>query len=306
MKDSSTNLPICNRLKDLLFVFSANGFILTFLISIALWLVAVMARHGKQTGYDHIALETVDSCKSTAHAKLSVEQAQFLGKNTDELDQYCKSRAMLDKAWINSRTYWDYHYYSHGEVHTPEINFNGVESFNSRAAPCAQNSKYGKSYNIWIFGGSTMQNMETSDNNTIASSLCKELQKTNNVHILNLGVGGFLSEMEIVKFNNLYKLKLQDQASLPDIVIFYDGYNDSQRLAVGASWAGLPPGVSSRLASGYSTERPINRTFYWAIRAFNDYFKELSGGKRMSSMMPYLIWLPRWKMVLLQQIQQST
>ena len=67
-----------------------------------------------------------------------------------------------------------------------------------------------------MFGGSTLSNLETSDEYTISNALCKSLNFKAN--ILNLGVGGFHAELELIKFINLTKMSLNSSENTkPDI-----------------------------------------------------------------------------------------
>ncbi len=79
---------------------------------------------------------------------------------------------------------------------------------------------------IWLFGGSTMQNLETIDKFTIANSLANNLNKQNiKATVFNFGVGSFQSSIESIKFQDL--LRRTSPSEKPDFVIFYDGFNDS-------------------------------------------------------------------------------
>jgi hypothetical protein len=79
---------------------------------------------------------------------------------------------------------------------------------------------------IWTFGGSTMQNEETTDDLTIANTLAKIFNRTlGPTSVKNFGVGAFFSSYELIKFQKL--LREVPESELPTMVIFYDGYNDS-------------------------------------------------------------------------------
>lgn len=259
-----------------------NIFLFLLLTSVFLLLIGVEARFSNRASYSHIQKnDSINSCLNSPHIQLSREQASLLHKSTTELTSYCQSRTEIKQDWIDERTYWDYHYYSQKKLQTPEINFNDTDLFNSRAVPCsATDSIKSENATIWIFGGSTMQNMETSDQNSIANVFCEKYSQGKRIKVLNLGVGSFYSELEIAKLLNLYKLELRNDKSLPSVAIFYNGYNDSQRLMNGGSWAGLPPGVSNRLASAYSNQSSFSRSFYWFLRSFNEKFMDFSQGKK--------------------------
>ena len=87
---------------------------------------------------------------------------------------------------------------------------------------------------IWLFGGSTMLNLTASDELTIANQLAKNLNKKRHDYVVvNFGMGGFGSTQEFIKFSDL--LRRVEQSELPDLVVFYDGYNDAaQAMTFGA------------------------------------------------------------------------
>ncbi len=77
--------------------------------------------------------------------------------------------------------------------------------------------------NIWFFGGSTLFNGVVSDSDTIASLVSIKLKENNyDYFIENFGIGGLDLHYEVSNFMNL----LRFTENIPEIVIFYDGYND--------------------------------------------------------------------------------
>jgi hypothetical protein len=276
------NSKVFNLISYWLSIIILNITITLLLVTLLLVFLAIESRYSKRENYSYLEkFTTIDECKNTKHGILSLEQARILGRDQFELNSYCASLALIPKEWKNERTYWDYHYYSQKKLSTPKINFNDVDQFNSREVPCSTNSQLLKKHKIiWMFGGSTLQNLETSDQNTIANIFCETYSVDEHIKVMNLGVGSFTSEMEIAKLLNLYKISLNNETQLPDIAIFYDGYNDAQRLMIGGSWAGLPPGVASRLAVAYSPPSSYHQAFYWLLRSFNDLFTAFAGGHK--------------------------
>ena len=77
--------------------------------------------------------------------------------------------------------------------------------------------------NIWFFGGSTMYDGVLSDKDTIPSLVSDKLNFNNkNFYIENFGIGGLDLHYEVNNFFNL----LRFSKNKPEIVVFYDGYND--------------------------------------------------------------------------------
>ena len=79
---------------------------------------------------------------------------------------------------------------------------------------------------VWTFGGSTMENTETTDRLTIANVWARMFNEAlGPTHVKNFGVGGFSSSNELVKFQKL--LRVVPTEERPTIAVFYDGYNDA-------------------------------------------------------------------------------
>ncbi len=78
---------------------------------------------------------------------------------------------------------------------------------------------------IWFFGGSTMEDIYVSADNSIANTAIKRLNAAGlKVRGYNLGVNCFQSSNEIIKFSDLLRRMPAEQ--LPDYAVFYDGYNE--------------------------------------------------------------------------------
>lgn len=81
-----------------------------------------------------------------------------------------------------------------------------------------------KSFNIFLFGGSTAFNYGVSDENTIASYLqemLSNIKPNNGIYVYNFGRGNYFSSQERVLFQ-----KLLVDNFIPDLAIFIDGIND--------------------------------------------------------------------------------
>jgi lysophospholipase L1-like esterase len=83
---------------------------------------------------------------------------------------------------------------------------------------------------IWVFGGSTLRGDTTSDEKTIPSVLSKTLNsEAQPLHftVVNFGVNSFNSLLE-TKYLQKMLIERDDR---PDLVIFYDGANDTKYFA---------------------------------------------------------------------------
>jgi hypothetical protein len=126
--------------------------------------------------------------------------------------------------------YSDYYYFAF-ECKSETINT--TPYYWSRAVPDSAPLGEGQ-WIIWLFGGSTMFNMTASDELTIANQLAKHLNRTGrHATVINFGMGGFSSTQEEIKFADLIRrVQVHER---PDIVVFYDGYNDAaQSMTFGA------------------------------------------------------------------------
>jgi hypothetical protein len=264
-------------------IFCLNILTALILIFLIIILVTLSARFLGRDYYNNFEKAfTLNECQKSLHYKLSYHQAQLLGKDLTELNKYCNSLMEISNNSKNRQfTYWDYHLYSEPLTTSPYINFADTLELNARSTPCSKKSSQLKNHKvIWLFGGSTMQNGETSDQNTIANILCESfLDTATPLKVINLGVGGFLSETEIIKFINLSKLNLVKQDLIPSYVIFYDGFNDSERLKINGRWAGLPGNVSEKISSQLSVTRPAVKALYWFLRSINQLIYQLANHK---------------------------
>ncbi|MEW5819740.1 MAG: SGNH/GDSL hydrolase family protein [Cyanobacteriota bacterium] len=83
--------------------------------------------------------------------------------------------------------------------------------------------KNAKPFKIFIFGGSTVWGTFARDENTLPSQIAKLLaDKTNyNVTVFNFGEDAYVSNQELLAL--ILEIR---KGNIPDIAIFYDGFND--------------------------------------------------------------------------------
>jgi hypothetical protein len=79
-------------------------------------------------------------------------------------------------------------------------------------------------FRVFMFGGSTMFGTGASDDYTIPSVLVRDLAQRGigGVEIINFGQGGYVSTQEMILL-----LAQVRQGNVPNLVIFYDGCNDT-------------------------------------------------------------------------------
>ena len=119
--------------------------------------------------------------------------------------------------------YHDYYVFSRAPLKTPSINF--TDYFSARG--CPDSAPIGQGHpTIWFFGGSTMENMETTDELTIANQATRTVKDAGMTPAAaNFGTTSFQITVESVKFQDL--LRRNPPERWPDIVVFYDGFNDT-------------------------------------------------------------------------------
>jgi hypothetical protein len=119
--------------------------------------------------------------------------------------------------------YYDEFLYAAAPVSTGHINF--TDYYSARWTPDSVPLSEAENI-IWTFGGSTMENTETTDSLTIANTWARMFNASlGPSHVKNFGAGGFFSSYELIKFQKL--LREVPQSELPNIAIFYDGFNDA-------------------------------------------------------------------------------
>jgi hypothetical protein len=79
-------------------------------------------------------------------------------------------------------------------------------------------------FTVWIFGGSTVYGTGVPDADTLPSYLSHDLNRSGRecVDVTNFGVEGYVSTQELILLTEQLK-----RGGKPDIVIFYDGFNDA-------------------------------------------------------------------------------
>lgn len=143
----------------------------------------------------------------------------------------------------NSTRYVEWHSYVYWRRKPYEgkyirINSEGIrQTWNTLSTPLSGQSK------VFMFGGSALWGTGARDEFTIPSLVSKKLNANNvNVRVTNFGEGGYVSTQEMIAL----MVELQKN-NIPDLVIFYDGANDSFS-AFQQGIAGIPENEFNRAA----------------------------------------------------------
>lgn len=109
---------------------------------------------------------------------------------------------------------------SHGACVNDDVTELGVirRTINAANPACGDHPKL----KVWVFGGSTVYGTLIPDWATLPSALSKALSTSSRcVEITNLGVESYNTNQELILLQELLKA-----GHVPDLVIFYDGFND--------------------------------------------------------------------------------
>jgi hypothetical protein len=140
--------------------------------------------------------------------------------------QYAELDALIaDAGWGPGEPpkYYDEFLYAASPVVTRHVTF--TEYYSARSTPDSMPLSEAE-HIVWTFGGSTMENTETTDSLTIANTWARVFNHTLGAsHVKNFGTGGFFSSYELIKFQKL--LREVPEQERPTMGIFYDGYNDA-------------------------------------------------------------------------------
>lgn len=142
---------------------------------------------------------------------------------------------------------------------------------------------------IYMFGGSTMYGIGARDDFTIPSCLSKMLAQefAGRVHVTNYGQLGYVNTQEMITL-----LREVQAGKRPDVVIFYDGYNDTY-----SAWEQLVAGISANefnRRAEFNILNPIRaHDFYLEVLKRSHVYKimqalrnRVAGGKRASVLPP--------------------
>jgi lysophospholipase L1-like esterase len=111
------------------------------------------------------------------------------------------------------------------------------------SAPENENSLVKKRMKMFMFGGSTLWRTGGRDDETIPSFLAQMLAREwgINANVVNFGSGGYVTTQEVIAL-----LRELQQGNIPDLVVFYDGVNDTFTALQNRGVAGLPQNEANR------------------------------------------------------------
>jgi hypothetical protein len=139
-------------------------------------------------------------------------------QGSDEFRQFSRDVSECDSLGVK---YYEYFLFSAAPCVTATVNVS--DFFSSRRTPASKPADRADLI-VWTFGGSTMQEFETTDARSIANVIARTMAAAGVARVENFGGATFQSSLELVKFMTL--AARVPAAQLPGVVVFYDGYND--------------------------------------------------------------------------------
>jgi hypothetical protein len=144
-------------------------------------------------------------------------------ENSRGFEQLQQLRRDLRTCGEAGRKYYEYFLFSAPPCQSATVNVS--DFFSSRNTPASVPAERA-GLTVWVFGGSTLQEHQTTDERSVANAIAKTIAAEGiAVRVENLGVPTFQSSMELMKFVTL--AARAPAARLPQAVVFYDGYNDA-------------------------------------------------------------------------------
>lgn len=133
-----------------------------------------------------------------------------------------------------------------------------------------------RSIRVALFGGSTLWGTGARDEFTIASYISKMLAEKypHRFTVVNYGQDGYVSTQEVIAL-----LREIQRDSIPDIVVFYDGYNEAfTAFQTGA--AGFPMNEDNRTREFNILHPTRSRDFYFEVLSRTNTFQLVQGLRR--------------------------
>ncbi len=152
-----------------------------------------------------------------------------------------------------------------------------VDAHGRRATWNAASPPAAGSIHIAMFGGSTMWGTGARDEYTIPSYVAKTLAERHpqRFTITNYGEGGYVSTQELILL-----LREVQAGRVPNIVVFYDGFNDAAA-AFQEGVAGVPQNEMNRRREFNILNRARTRDLYLAALATTNTFQLVSSLRRV-------------------------
>lgn len=144
-------------------------------------------------------------------------------ENSEGFEHFKQLRRDVAECGGSGPKYYEYFLFSAPPCATETVNVS--DFFSSRRTPTSEPADAAELI-VWVFGGSTLQEYQTTDERSIANAIARTIVAAGiGVRVENFGVPTFQSSLELIKFMTLAARVPAEL--LPDLVVFYDGYNDA-------------------------------------------------------------------------------
>lgn len=150
-------------------------------------------------------------------------ERSMYGANSEGFEQLEQLRRDVRECGRSGSKYYEYFLFSPPPCATETVNVS--DFFSSRQSPASAPADAAELI-VWTFGGSTMQEYQTTDERSIANAIASTIAAAGiGVRVENFGAPTFQSSLELIEFMTLAARVPADR--LPDAVVFYDGYNEA-------------------------------------------------------------------------------
>jgi lysophospholipase L1-like esterase len=179
---------------------------------------------------------------------------------TRVVDYKTHSDAFANSPWVNDyfaedhrAAILDWHSYVYWRLRPFHGRYVNVDENGIRRTWQSPDSAAAGAVNIFMLGGSTTWGNGSRDDHTVPSELSRLLHERGiKAHVTNFGESGYVSMQELITL----ELQLR-KGNVPDLVIFYDGVNDTY-----SAWqqgqAGIPQNEHSRVVE-FNMSNPKRR-----------------------------------------------
>lgn len=197
-----------------------------------------------------LAIFTADDILNIGATEARAHQPAFDHVDYDSVKLYREQEASDGKLY-SPYVIWK-HKPHNGELLNVDDESNRVTEFNSDDDDAIE---------IWMFGGSALFGIGAPDGQTIPSHLAKQMNLEPGIDVLvrNFGQEGYVSTQEVVAL--IRELQTRPR---PDLVIFYDGFNDAISIL---KWEEIP----GSHFQPYRTGERLEATFAPAVRTMATY-----------------------------------
>jgi len=211
------------------------------------------------------SLSADDPLRAYVKAQLAKMPADGYPNPADHtwFEGYWKEFDKSTNAAVSSTSYSNWH------RHPFQGKYINVDQNGKRATWNQEPREASGSIRVALFGGSTMWGTGARDEFTIPSYVSKMLAEKypHRFSVVNYGQDGYVTTQEAITL-----LREIQKDNIPDIVIFYDGYNEAYT-GIQSGMAGIPMNEDNRMREFNILHPSRNRDFYFEVLSRTNTFQ---------------------------------